>query len=235
MHLKTLTILSLVITGLYGILLCSLKLQSLRNPVPENVADVYDAESYRRWQSYHRETCRLNLIENVVSTGVSLILYGFNLYALFAGLFPMAEATQSIAVLLLSALSSLLLLPFSWYGTMVIEQRYGFNRTTPMTFWADEAKSFLIGLILLFGISQLLSFAYRKFGIWMIPVFTGCLTVLLLIFSFLFPILSRVFNRFVPLEDGDLKARLTALLESHGYRVRAIHIMDASRRSTRSI
>ena len=234
MYLKPLALASLILSGMYGILLNSLSMRSIRNPIPENVSDIYDPASYRKWKSYHFERCRLGLTEHSVSLAISLILFGFNLYSLFAGLFPENEAAQSFSVLLLSSLSSLLLLPFSWYGTMVIEQRYGFNRTTVKTFWLDEAKSLGIGIVLLFGISMILSAAHRKFGNWMIPVFTGCMMVLILLFTFLYPVLSRVFNRFVPLEKGELKTKLTDLLEKHGYRVRAIQVMDASRRSTRS-
>lgn len=68
----------------------------------------------------------------------------------------------------------------------------------------------------------------------MIVVFAAVMTVLALAISFLSPVLTKIFNKFTPLEDGDLKDKLTSLLEKHGYKVRAIQVMDASRRSTKS-
>ena len=60
------------------------------------------------------------------------------------------------------------------------------------------------------------------------------MTLVVLLISFLYPVLSKVFNKFTPLEDGELKDRLTALLEKYGYHVRGIRVMDASRRTTKS-
>ena len=83
-------------------------------------------------------------------------------------------------------------------------------------------------------IGSLLMWAHKSLGDWMIVVFTAVMTLLVLGISFLSPILTKIFNKFTPLEDGELKDKLTALLEKHGYKVRAIQVMDASRRSTKS-
>ena len=68
----------------------------------------------------------------------------------------------------------------------------------------------------------------------MIVVFAAVMTIIGLAISFLAPVLTKIFNKFTPLEDGELRDKLTALLEKHGYKVRAIQVMDASRRSTKS-
>lgn len=233
MNYKWIALILLTAVFLYEMVLEGIRWRSARNPVPGNVADVYDAETYRKWKAYHTEGCRLGIIRSSVGFVITVLLYGFNLYAHFAGLFPDTLFMQMFAVLLLSSLSSLLMLPFSYYETMVLEGKYNFNCTSKKTFWADSVKSFVIELALITVIGSLLMGLHRLLGKWLVPAFAAVMTLFVLLVAFLYPVLSRVFNRFEPLEDGELKERLTGLLEKHGYRVRAIRVMDASRRSTK--
>ncbi len=234
MSLRVPVILLFIAAFLYRLFLTALRLRSVRNPIPVNVIDVYDEETHHRRRAYQTEKQRFALLSSSASFAAELLLLVLNAYAAFAGCFADTPFLQMFAVLLLSALASLVELPFSWYDTMVIEGKYGFNRTTPKTFLADRAREFLIGLLLMTLVGSLLLWAHRALGDWLVPAVAAAMTVFALLISFLFPVLSRIFNRFTPLEDGDLKRKLTALMEKHGYRVRAIRIMDASRRTTRS-
>lgn len=231
---KTIALIILALVYLYGLLLRLMDLRSGRNPIPENVRDVYDPETYARWREYHRETCRLSLISHTLGFIPDFLLILFNAYAAFARLFPEDLFLQLFSVLLLSALASLLQLPAEYCRTMVIEEKYGFNRSSQKTFWADQAKSFLISLVVMTGIGALLMGVHQSLGDWLILVFAGAMMLMILGISFLYPLLSRVFNRFTPLEGGELKEKLTGLLEKHGYRVRAIQVMDASRRTAKT-
>lgn len=234
MLIKTIIIIIFCLTFLYGIILDLIGLRSVNNPIPKNVRDVYDSEGYRKWQAYYKERTRLSMISNIVSFCVELALLLFNLYAAFAGLFPDTQWLQMLAVLLLSACSGIVELPFSWYGTMGIEEKYGFNRTGKKTFWADRMKGFLIGLVLILAIGSVLLWLHQALGVWLIIAFAVVMTLAALFIAFLYPVLRRVFNKFTPLEDEGLNAKLTALLEKHNYKVRAIQVMDASRRSTKA-
>nr|MBQ6241208.1 M48 family metallopeptidase [Lachnospiraceae bacterium] len=234
MIIKIAVIAALTLVFLYGLLLNRLKQTSARNPIPACVADVYDAETYARQQEYNAEKCRLNCWNQAAGFVIDLVLLVFNLYAAFAGLFKPDDWTQMFAVILLNTAASLLTLPFSYYDTMVIEGKYGFNRTTKKTFALDTVKQLVIGLGLMIGIGSALMGLHRKFGDWLILVFAGVMTVFVLFFSFLYPLFSRLFNKFTPLPEGELRGRLTALLEKNGYKVRAIKVMDASRRSSKS-
>ena len=234
MNYKVMAMLVMLVVFLYKLMLSFIQWRSAGNAIPANVADVYDGETYRKWRAYHAEKCRLEVMQSTASFAVDILLIGFNAFAAFAGLFPKTAFMQLFGVLLLSSLSSLLLLPFFYYDTMVIEEKYGFNRSSHKTFWLDQLKSFLIGLALIVVIASLLMWIHQALGNWLVPVFAALMTLLVLGIAFLYPVLSRVFNKFTPLEDGELKEKLTGLLEKHGYRVRAIQIMDASRRSTKS-
>ena len=234
MNFKTAVLIAVTAVYLYGLLLDVIRMRSASNPIPANVADVYDGETYRKWRAYHAEKSRFAVLTSTVSFLIDLALLAFDVYAAFAGLFPKTDFMQMFAVVLLSTLTSLAMIPFSWHETMGIEEKYGFNKSTARTFGADQVKSMLIGLILMTVIGALLMWVHQALGDWLIVVFAALMTVLILAISFLYPVLSRVFNKFRPLEDGELKDRLTALLEKNGYRVRDIKVMDASRRTTKS-
>ena len=234
MSIKAIVLIILTIIYLYETALHLIKMRSVNNLIPENVADVYDQETYRKWRQYHGEKSKHSLITSTVSWIIGMLLMAFNVYAAFAGLFPKTLFMQMLAVMLLSSLTELLMIPFAWYDTMHIEEKYGFNRSSGKTFWADQLKGFLISLILMVAVGSLLIWIHQALGDWLIVVFAGILMLIVLLIVFLFPIFSKIFNKFTPLEDGELKDRLTALLEKHGYHVRAIQVMDASRRTTKS-
>ena len=234
MNFKLLIIILLIIIYAYGLLVKYLRLQSCRNAIPANVADIYDAETYERWRAYRKEKIRLSVADSTVALIVDVVLVTFDLYAAFAGLFPKGIEPQIFAVLLLSTLTSIATIPFSYYDTMRIEEKYGFNRTKGKTFWADQIKEFIISLGVLFLITWILSLLHRALGDWMIVAFAGFLTAFILLFLFLYPIFSRLFNKFTPLEEGELRDKLSGLLTSHGYTVRAIEVMDASKRTAKA-
>ena len=140
-----------------------------------------------------------------------------------------------LAVLLFNTLAeTVVFLGFSWVDTMVIEQKYGFNRTTKKTFAIDQVRNFLIELVLGTVLMGLLIVIHKAMGDWMILLFAGVVFAIGLCISFLYgPVFSRLGNKFVPLEEGELKDKLMALLTKHGYQVKAIEVMDASRRTTK--
>lgn len=234
MSFKTAALVIVSAVYLYNLALSILKASSSKNPIPKNVSDVYDPETYGKWRAYHAEKSRLSIVTSSVSFILDLLLLALNVYSSFASLFPENPTTQLFSVFLLSSLTSLPLIPFEYYDTMVIEQRYGFNRTKKSTFWIDRIKEFVISLLVMTGIGALLMWTHRLLGDWLILAFAVIMTLFALAVAFLYPLLSRVFNKFTPLEDGELKDRVTALLSSHGYKVRAIKVMDASRRTTKS-
>ncbi len=235
MDLKWLVLAVVTAVYLYSLLLHVIRMRSANNPIPANVSDVYDRETYLKWRSYHADKSRFAIITTTASFAVDMALLAFNLYAAFAGLFSKEDLfLQMFAVFLLSALSSLVMLPFSWHETMGIEEKYGFNKATAKTFWTDQLKEFVISLILMVAIGGILMAVHRALGDWLILVFAVLMTLLMLGIAFLYPVISRIFNKFKPLEEGEMKDKITALLEKNGYRVRAIKVMDASRRTTKT-
>ena len=232
---RTLVLLFLILGSAYDLVLNIVRYRSANNPTPENLADVYDTETYRKWKHYSAEKCRLSILKTVCVFVCDLLLLVTNVYAAFAGLLPDSNLWQLwSAVLLASAAGILFSVIFGYIDTMVIEQKYGFNRSSLKTFLFDCLRKALLELALAALLTWLVAWLYTTMGGYMILLFAGVLLGISLVMSFLYPFLSRVGNKFVPLEDGELKDRLMVLLERNGYKVRAIEVMDASRRTTKS-
>ena len=234
MNFKAVAVVILWAVYLYGLFLDIVRYRSARNPIPQNVADVYDRDTYLKWKAYHGEKVRFGIFSTAAGFVIDLVLILTDAYAAFARLFPDQVWWQLFAVMLLSALATLPLIPFSWYDTMHIEEKYGFNRTSGKTFVGDQIKQFILNLLLMVGLASLVMGLHKSFGDWLIVAFAVFATLFALFITFLFPFFSRIFNKFTPLPDGELKEGITALLEKNGYKVRAIQVMDASRRSTKS-
>lgn len=218
----------------YKITLQIVEYRSAKNPTPENVSDVYDAETYLKWKRYNADHAKLSLVFTVISYAISFVLLYTNAYAAFASLFGSGAILQLLSVIILETVSDVVIGTVEGYiNTMVIEQKYGFNRSTVKTFVFDRIRSTLLGFALSFGLALLLYALHSSLGDYMILLFAGVLFGITLLVSFLYPIFSRMGNKFTPLEEGELKDRLMELLEKHGYRVKAIEVMDASRRTTK--
>lgn len=235
MNLKLIIILIVVIQALYSVVLNLFKRRSATNPIPDSVKDVYDDESYEKWRAYNAEHSRLDLISSLVSGAVNLVLLITNVYSAFASLFPGDWfGSGAISVVLLDAVvSEIVGLGFSYYSTFVIEAKYGFNKSTVKTFVIDKIRGFIIGALLMIFLSMMLAILHTWLGDALIILFTAVMFLFGLLISFLYPFFSRIGNKFVPLEDGELRTRLMELLTSHGYKVRDIQVMDASRRTTK--
>lgn len=232
--MKLILILIALLGGSFSIFLNIVQYRSASNPTPQNLADVYDAETYEKWKKYSAEHCILNIASSIVTGVIMLTLLITDAYAAFASLFGENIHWQLIAVILLeTAVSTVLGVVESYVSDMVIEEKYGFNRSSIKTFVTDRIRSLLLGLALsLFLVYAVLGF-YSLVGVWMIPIFAVAVFCFTLLISFLYPIFSRIGNKFVPLEEGELKESLMELLTKHGYKVKAIEVMDASRRTTK--
>ena len=234
MNYRLTIIILFAVIGLYQLVLNVVKYLSANNPTPENLSDVYDAETYTKWKQYSAEHCKLSILSGVVSCIISIVLLVTNLFSIFASLLPKNDFMQLFAVILLEVIvSTIVSCIFSYISTMKIEEKYGFNRSTTKTFVFDKIRGFIIEMLLSLGITSILWGLYTAMGDWIILLFAIAVFVITLVISFLYPILSRIGNTFIPLEEGELKTRLMELLTKHGYTVKAIEVMDASRRTTK--
>ena len=234
MNYKLIVILLVAISGIYQTILNVVRYLSANNPTPENLSDVYDADTYSRWKKYSAESTGLSIISTLVSLVVTVAMLATNLYSLFASIFPANDFMQLFAIVILeTVVSALTGLVFSYISTMKIEEKYGFNRSTMKTFVIDRIRNLVIEFALSLGIVCILWGLYSAMGDWIVLLFAVAIFCVTMVISFLYPILSRIGNTFTPLAEGELKDRLMELLTKHGYTVKAIEVMDASRRTTK--
>lgn len=232
--MKLAIILIAVLGSLYSLILNIVQYRSANNPTPANVSDVYDSETYLKWKRYSAEHSRLDIVSTVISCIITVALLSSNIYASFSSLFPSGDFFQLLAVILLEVVvSSIVSIIRGYISTMVIEQKYGFNKSTVKTFVFDSIRSFIVEFLLGLVLVVIMFAFHRWLGDLLIIFFAVAIFVLSLIISFIYPVLSKIGNKFEPLEEGELRTRLSDLLTKHGYTVKDIMVIDASRRTTK--
>lgn len=205
--------------------------------VPEAFRDRIPLSAHRQAADYTLERTRLSMAEVLWS---ALVLLGWTLgggldavagwWEAFElpGLWEGAALTMSVFVV-----TGLLELPLEAWRTFVVEQRYGYNRTRPSMFAADRLKQLalfvLFGLPLVWVLLGLMHSAGRAWWVYAWLVWTGFGIFALWAYP---AIIAPLFNRFTPLHDKSLHARISALLERCGFRSSGVYVMDGSRRSS---
>ncbi len=216
-----------------------LNVRHLKTTLPQEFEGWYDSDKYRKSQEYLKETTRFGILTDSITTPIIIgfiLMGGFNAVDQFARSFHLGSIFTGLvfAGLLLFA-SQILDLPFSLYQTFVLEEKYGFNKTTPKTFILDILKSWglvaLLGSILFSGI--LWFFEYAGALAWLYCWIV--LTFFQLFLLFMAPVvIMPIFNKFVPLEEGELKTAIREYAEAQGFKMKGIFSMDGSKRSTKS-
>ena len=234
--IKIILVLSFVLYHAFRWYLDYLEEKHMGAGIPDNVRDVYNEKEYRNWIAYHKDNKRFGLIESAVSFSVELMMLVFNFYAFVFRIFEQHTIYLQyfFAVFLFVLIETIIAIPFRYYDTFVIEEKYGLNRTTKKTFVLDTVKSWIISTVLGYGMVAMIMFFYERFGDPGIALICIAFTLLSLLISLIVVPLMRVFNKFEPLEEGDLKNDLLQLCEKYGVRVKKIVVKDASRRTTRA-
>ncbi len=234
--IKTVLIIMFILMKGFDFVLERINHSYLDRELPENVRDVYNKEEYDKWTSYENDSERFDIISEVVSIVLLLFLLLSNAYAwMFGILTGMNEYLQSLIVITaLTALMVIVGIPFKYYDTFVIEEKYGLNKTAILTFWIDELKDFIVSIIILFLFTGLVMFLFESFGNAAIVLATVVMFVISLVLALIIVPLMRIYNKFDPLEEGELRQKLIGLCEKYGLRVKKIVVKDASRRTTKS-
>ena len=208
----------------------------MEKSLPENVKDVYNEEEYLNWKSYEKEGGRLDFISDLISTGLLFLFLAFNWYAGifdFLSVYPL-YLQYLFFIIIMIAMMLPIELPFDYYNTFVIEEKYGLNNMTKRTFWLDQLKDFLIALGVSYGIFVILIFSFERFGNLAIVVAIIAIVVVSLVVAALIVPLMRIYNKFTPLRDEELLQKLHALCEKYQVEVKKVVVKDASRRTTKS-
>jgi STE24 endopeptidase len=228
----------LLVSRLLSFIVERLNLGNLSTDIPDEFQGVYDEEKYAQSQRYLRENTRFGELQAniMLPLTVTFILLGG-----FHWVHTMAQAASEHMILqgllfcgILSLLGQLLGLPFALYDTFVIEERYGFNKTTPRTFVLDILKGWLLALLIGAPVFALVLWIFSSVPhAWLWA--WGSLAVIQLFILFIAPIaILPLFNKFSPLEAGELRTGIETFAAAEKYTISGIFKIDGSRRSTKS-
>ncbi len=209
------------------------------NELPSELSDIYDAEKYRKSQDYERVNQRFSTLTGTLSFVAMILMLVFGGFA-FVDQFvrqysvnPILMALMFFGIIGLAA--DILSTPFSIYSTFVIEEKFGFNRTTPKTFVLDKIKGWLLGAVIGGGLLSLIVWLFEISGnyFW---VMAWIAISLFSIFMNMFysTLIVPLFNKQTPLEEGELRDAIEKFATKAEFKLDNIFVMDGSKRSKKA-
>jgi STE24 endopeptidase len=228
----------LIFSWLLSLIVETLNLRNVSTEIPDEFKGIYDAEKYAKSQRYMRETTRFGQIQAAIMLPLTI---AFILLGGFSWINDVAQSASGNMIVqglvfggILVLLGQLVGLPFSIYDTFVIEERYGFNKTTPKTFVVDILKGLLLTVLLGAPVFALILWIFSSVAnAWLWA--WGALGAIQLFILFIAPVvILPLFNKFTPLEEGELRTKIEAFAAAQKYKLSGIFKIDGSRRSTKS-
>ncbi len=216
-----------------------LNFKSMSPTLPKALKGIYNEEKYAKSQEYEKVTSRFGLISSSFSFLLILII-------LFTGGFGLLDEwvrgiTENIyfrTLLFFGVLGivfDFLSLPFQLYSTFIIEELFGFNKTTAGTFVLDKLKGWGIGAVIGGGIISFILWAWLSTGNWFwLIVFGGLSAFMIFMTMFYSRLIVPLFNKQTPLEDGELKTAIETFAQKTGFQLDNIFVIDGSKRSTKA-
>lgn len=228
-----------LISYLFDQALDYLNLKALKPEVPSEIKDFYDAEKYHKSIAYQKEQSRFSFISSAFSFILSfgmLLLGGFGLVD--SWLRPVIENQIVLALVFFGVImivSDVISIPFQWYSTFVIEEKYGFNKTTAKTFILDKLKGYVLGAVIGGALVSVLIYLINSIGpnFW---IWFGLIAAAFILFVNMFytSLLLPLFNKLTPLGDGELKTAIEQFSKKVNFPLDNIFVMDGSKRSAKA-
>lgn len=215
-----------------------LNIKSLQPDLPKGLKDVFDQDTYAKSQKYTAETEKFGIITSIVSLMTLLafwIIGGFGFLDTYINnLGYNYLITGILYILTLIAAQWVLGIPASLYKTFVIEEKFGFNKTTIATFISDQVKGIIIGAVIGVPILAFLLWVFNSFELAWLWAWIG-FTVIQLLLMYLAPTyIMPLFNKFEPMPDGELKTEIELMAKKCSFPLTELFIMDGSKRSGKS-
>ena len=210
-----------------------------KTDIPKNMNAFYAKEKYEKARKYSIEKGKISFISSTFSLILVLLLLWFEGYGFidsfistkYDGLF----IQSGLFFLVLMILNDLIKLPFEYYFTFIIEEKYGFNKTTIRTFLTDKIKKYILAILIgggiLAGTIYLFSYVNNSFWLWL---WTGMSIFLILTNMFYAELIVPIFNKLKPLNNGSLKNKIEAYSKKVGYSLSKIYVIDGSKRSSKA-
>ena len=233
---------------LFSNILGYLNHKNWKDEIPLELKDFYDIEKYKKAKLYAISKNKIGLLSSTTSFLFVISLLVFDGYGFLdqlvnsdsLNLFLPFEINSNFAksgmfFLILFVLNSLISIPFSYYNTFVIEEKYGFNKTSKATFFLDIVKSsilsILIGGILLLAALYIYDNINDGFWLWL---WIGLSSLMIVLNMFYADLIVPIFNKLTPLNDGELRQKIEKYSKKVGYLLKNIYVIDGSKRSTKA-
>jgi STE24 endopeptidase len=216
-----------------------INLRAQREDIPDEVAAFYDRDKYVKSLQYHRELTNFSFITSAFSFILSVAMLFFGGFGWIDGILRGVIQNEILLALaffgFITIVSDILTLPFQWHRIFVIEEKYGFNKTTIKIFIADKLKGYvlgaLIGGVLLAALIYLVQTIGPNFWIWFALI--AC-SFMLLMNMFYASVILPLFNKLTPLPEGELKTAIEAFARKVNFPLDNIFVIDGSKRSSKA-
>lgn len=209
------------------------------NKLPEELEGIYDADKYKKSQEYTRTNTRFSIYSDTISfLAMMLMLFLGGFAFLDHEVWAVTDHPILMSLLffgILALASDLLSLPFSIYGTFVIEEKFGFNKTTVKTYILDKLKGLLLGAIIGGGLLSLVVWIYMVSGVYFWLIAWGLISGFMIFMSMFYSnLIVPLFNKQIPLEEGELRNAIEAFSKKTSFKINNIYVIDGSKRSSKA-
>ena len=217
----------------------SLNSKHMSPVLPDSLKGIYDEKEYSRFQSYKRENGRLDCWSSGVGFGVMIVFLvagGFGWYNSWVVSLTDSVVWQTIFFVMgLSVASTVLDIPFDYYATFRIEEKYGFNKTTRRVYWLDAVKELFLSLVLGGVLLALVVWFYTWAGTYFWLYAWGAVTLFSVFMAMFYSqLIVPLFNKQTPLQEGSLRDKIQNFAEKVGFKLDNIYVIDGSKRSTKA-
>ena len=229
----------LVINFTIDKILSFLNAKHFDDEIPLELKDVYEEREYKKSQEYKKTNYRFGILTSLFTISLTLsfiFLDSFDIVDKIARSFSnnnIVIALVFFGIIMIG--SDIIATPFSFYKTFVIEEKYGFNKTTKKTFILDKLKGLLMTGVLGGGILALIIFFYELTGVYFWIYAWGLVAVFSLFMNMFYSkLIVPLFNKQTPLQDGELKDSIVKYAHKVGFTLDNIFVIDGSKRSTKA-
>jgi STE24 endopeptidase len=221
--------------SLVNLMMLYLNRQERSKGIPEELKDFYNKIQYNKWLNYKNDTDQFIIVKTIINIIICMIYLLSPIYSYISKLFPSNILINSICMLIVISIFETIISSIEdYYRNFVIEEKFNMNKMTKKTFLIDTIKDFILDLLLMIILFIFVHFFYQWFS------YVGFI-ILFIVLAIIISIIQRnslfilkIYNKFTDIEDGELKDKLISLVEKHGFKLKGIYVMDASKRTKRA-
>ncbi len=216
-----------------------LNIKHSKNTLPEILSDIYDADKYKKQQEYFRTNATFGMISSSFSFLITFTMYAFGGFGWLDNIIQNEisnEILKSLAFFgILFIVNDIISIPFEWYDTFVIEEKFEFNKITKKLFFLDKLKSYLLTIIIGGALFSLIIWIYQLTPEYFWLLAWAVITTFSLFMSMFYSnLIVPLFNKQTPLQDGELRNEIEKFAMKVDFKLKNIFVIDGSKRSTKA-